>query len=597
MKLNNGKQFFTIFITLLFFVFSSNNNLYSQDNDIIKAMQDELQRSLNELKLENLQRPYYIEYTLKIKQSFEIRGFLGSITEKTSPKIANVTVGLRVGDYKFDNTNFFDFGLSFFGSGDEEESFRNRRIPIELDYKTIRRELWLATDAAYKQVSETFAKKQSVLKSRLINDTTHDFIRLEPEKINDIRKIPDFDTKKFENYVKIISNIFKQYPEFTSSTALVEYIPETTYYINSEGRQFIKTEFYTGVELAATTQADDGMPLSSFYTCIVKAPDDIPSLDSLEKASKLVAENLSQLRKQKILEESYSGPIIFEGQAAVEIFAQVFAPNLVTQREPLTESGKQSSERYMAFQSKIGGRVLPEFLSLKATPTRDKAFGVPLVGNYKIDDDGVLAQDVELVKDGFLKNLLSSRVPTKRVRNTNGHQRGGAAMISILEIESDEKHSLSKAELKNKLIQLCKDRELPYGLIVRKIYNQNIQLTTLFQLNPGDFSFSFGGGQAKQPLIEVYKVFPDGKEELVRGCEAKGFTHQTFKDILNVSKEKYVLNYLAPAITSPFMSGGSQYLPATVIVPDLLFEDGEIAPVEEDFPKPPILKNPLSEKK
>lgn len=596
MKSNTNNHFFTIFTTLLFFVLSSKNILYSQDDEILKAMQDELQRSLNELKLENLQKPYYIEYTLKIKKSLEIKGFLGSITEKTSLNIANVTVGLRVGDYKFDNTNFFDFGLSFFGSGDEEESFRNRRIPIELDYKTIRRELWLATDAAYKQVSETFAKKQSVMKSRMIKDTTHDFLRLEPEKFKDIRKIPDFDAKKFENYIKQISNIFKKYPEFTSSIALIEYLPETTYYINSEGREYIKTDFYTGVEIAATTQTDDGMPLSSFYTCIVKDPGDIPDLDSLQKAAKIVADNLKQLRKQKNLEEPYSGPVIFEGQAAAEIFAQVFAPNLVTQREPLTESGKQSSDRFMAFQSKIGGRVLPEFLSLKATPTRDKAFGVPLVGNYKIDDDGVLAQEVELVKDGFLKNLLSSRVPTKRVRTTNGHQRGGAAMISVLEIESDEKHSLSKAELKNKLIQLCKDRELPFGLIVRKIYNQNMLLTTLFQLNPGDFSFSFGGAQAKQPLIEVYKVFPDGKEELIRGCEAKGFTHQTFKDILYVSKEKYVLNYLAPAITSPFTTGGSQYIPASVIVPDLLFEDGEIIPVEEDFPKPPILKNPLSEK-
>ncbi|MCX7736982.1 MAG: metallopeptidase TldD-related protein [Candidatus Kapabacteria bacterium] len=597
MRRNSGNNITKIvFIIILFF--SSRAFLFTQDNEIFRAMQDELQRSMNELKIENLQKPYYIEYTLKIKQSHEIKSFLGSITEKTSPKIANLSVGVRVGDYKFDNTNFFDFGMSFFGSGDEEESFRNRRIPIELDYKTIRRELWLATDAAYKQVSETFAKKQSVLKTRLINDTTHDFIRLEPEKLSDIKKIPEFDSKKFENYVKRISNIFKRYPEFTSSIALVEYIPETTYYINSEGRQYIKTDFYAGIELAVTTQADDGMPLSSFYTCILKEPNDIPSLDSLERAAKAIADNLQQLRMQKTLEEAYSGPIIFEGQAAAEIFAQVFAPNLVTQREPLTETGKQTSDRFMAFQTKIGGRVLPEFLSLKATPTKEKAYGVPLVGSYKIDDDGVLAQDVELVKDGFLKNLLSSRVPTKRVRTTNGHQRGGAAMISVLELESDEKHSLTRSELKNKLIQLCKDRELPFGIIVRRMFNQNVQLTTLFQLNPGDFSFSFGGGsQPKQPLIEVYKVYPDGKEELIRGCEAKGFTQQTFKDILNVGKEKYVLNYLAPAITSPFMSGGSQYLASTVIVPDLLFEDGEITPVEQDFPKPPIIKNPLTEKK
>lgn len=585
----------TKILFIIFLVINTKAVLLSQNREIMEAMKDELTRAMNELKLENLQRPYYIEYTLKTKQSFEIKSFLGSVIDKSSPRINTITVGVRVGDYKFDNTNFFDFGLSFFGSGDEEESFRNRRIPVELDYKTVRRELWLATDAAYKQVSETFSKKQSVLKTRLINDTTHDFIKLQPEKLSDIKKLPEFDPKKFENIIKQLSAIFKDYPEFTSSTVLVEYIPETVYYVNSEGREYIKSNSYSGIEIAATTQAEDGMPLSSFYTCILKRPDDFPGLDSLKKATKNLADNLRKLRQVNTLEEAYSGPVLFEGQAAAEIFAQVFAPNLVTQREPLTESGKQSSDRFMAFQTKIGGRVLPEFLSLKASPKRENAYGVPLVGSYLIDDDGVLAQDVELVKNGFLKTLLSSRVPTKRVRSTNGHQRGGSAMISVLELDSDDKHSLTKSELKSKLIQLCKDRELPYGIIVRKLVNQNVQMTTIFLLNPGEFSFSTG--PTKQQLIEVYKVYPDGKEELIRGCESKGFTQQNFKDILYVSKQKYVLNYLAPAVTSPFMSGGSQYLASTVIVPDLLFEDGEISPVEQDFPKPPILKNPLTEKK
>jgi hypothetical protein len=113
----------------------------------------------------------------------------------------------------------------------------------------------------------------------------------------------------------------------------------------------------------------------------------------------------------------------------------------------------------------------------------------------------------------------------------------------------------------------------------------------------GGGKFTLSRSDNQKPLIEVYKVYHNGKEELIRGVEAKGLSVQSFKDILNVGKSEYVLNYLAPSITSPYMSGGSAYVGATMIVPDLLFEDGEIRPVESDFPKPPILTNPLSEKK
>ena len=236
--------------------------------------------------------------------------------------------------------------------------------------------------------------------------------------------------------------------------------------------------------------------------------------------------------------------------------------------------------------------MLPEFLSVKAEPSKEYLGNIHLLGSYKIDDDGVHAQDVELVKDGYLKTLLSSRVPTKRVRQSNGHDRGGAAMLSVIEMTADKAHTKTRKDLIKQMNKLCKDRELPFGIVVKKAMNQNILYTTLFRLTNGEFSTSPGSHQV--PLIELYKVYPDGREELIRGCSANGFTVQSFKDLLNIGDKAWVMNYLAPAVTSPFYTGGSQYIGSTVIVPDLLFEDGEIKPMEEDFPKPPILKNPIS---
>jgi len=269
------------------------------------------------------------------------------------------------------------------------------------------------------------------------------------------------------------------------------------------------------------------------------------------------------LKNAPVMDDPYSGPIIFEGEAASQIFAQVFVPNLTTQRQQLTEQGLQNNDRFTAFQNKVGGRVLPEFFSVYDKPDVKEYKSTELQGFYKIDDDGVAPEEVLLVKKGYLKNLLSSRVPTKRIRKTNGHQRGGAAMFSNVFITPDKEHSKNFDQLKKQMLKLVKDRELPYGLVVKKLMDQNIMFTTLFRLTKG--LFITGQIQKTIPAVEVYRLYPDGREELIRGCEAKGFTHQSFKDIINAGNEPYVLNFLAPAVTSPFISGGSQYMMASVI--------------------------------
>jgi predicted Zn-dependent protease len=295
-------------------------------------------------------------------------------------------------------------------------------------------------------------------------DTTHDFIQMDIDSKKDIKPYHKFDTEYFKDVIRSVSAVFKDYPEIHVSYNGIEYQPETMFYVNSEGVEFIKTKFYTGFEIVAATQAEDGMNLADIYTAYALDPNDLPSKDSLIKAAKYIAENLTDTKNADFAEETYVGPVIFSDQAAGQIFAQVFAPNLVTQRQPLSDGGMQRNERFMAFQRKIGGRVLPEFLSMTADPKIDSYLDTPLLGTYTFDDEGVKAEKVELVKKGYLKALLSSRVPTRRVRESNGHNRGGAPMYSNLIVDvADEENQLSYNYLKVKMMELCKARELPLG--------------------------------------------------------------------------------------------------------------------------------------
>ncbi len=94
--------------------------------------------------------------------------------------------------------------------------------------------------------------------------------------------------------------------------------------------------------------------------------------------------------------------------------------------------------------------------------------------------------------------------------------------------------------------------------------------------------------------IEVYKVYVDGKEELITSPEINGLTVGMFKEIIGASNTTSRYSYLASAIISPFITGGAQFLPTTLFYPEtILVEELEVKPNQEEFSKPPILSSPL----
>ncbi|NQW30309.1 MAG: hypothetical protein HQ472_07350 [Ignavibacteria bacterium] len=562
------------------------------DAMIFRALNDEMNRSLSELKLGDLERPYHIEYILTRRNRIGTHSVLGITQDVDTSESASLTVKVRVGEPKFDNTNFFDVSLGFFGSSDDEEGFKNRRLPIELSYNMLRRELWLATDACYKQSVELFAKKKSAVMNRARTDPTWDFKPIPPGEFYD-EKYATLRTSipNMQETCNALSMVFRDFPDVVASKVGMEFVPETIYYLSSDGRKSKKIECFTGIEVVAIAQADDGMPAFNTYAAYGISPSKLPSADSLLHAVKDLARSISaEIHAASI--EAYSGPVIFEGQAAGEVIAQVFAPNLVSQRQPLSEGGFSAGERNLAFQNKIGARVLPEFLSVFDTPSKRYFSGNEVAGYYELDDEAVQAKDVQLVDNGYLKTLLSSRTPTKRVQQSNGHQRGGGAMFSVVEVQcTDNKKQLTDKALKQKLMKLVKDRDLQYGIIVRKAMNQNLLATGLYPIAASGMIQM--RGENKLGALEVFRVFPDGREEQIRGVEIAGVTPPTFKDILAVGKQQHLHNLLASSVSPSFMSGGSQYVIASIITPDLLFEDVEIRPIEGDLPKPPIMTSPL----
>lgn len=599
MNINKIKTFTNILLLILILILSNSNllsnKLSENEEEIFSALRDEIKITLNQLKLETLKPAYYVEYEIIISEPISLKSVGGMFVAKGENKTISLNVGLRLGNYKFDNSNFFDVGLSFFGSSDDEERFKRRNLPLELDYNTLRRELWLATDAAYKQNSEIFTKKISSLKNRMRKDTLQDFLEVNINKIYEKENFPILDELYFKEVLNSTSKIFLDYPEIYSNSSNLEFSRKTKYYVNSEGIEYKKTETYTGIEIVGYCQAEDGMPISDFYSTYSTSPNSLPSLDSLNNATKIIAENIKNLTKIKIIDDSYSGPVIFSEQASCELISQIFAPNLIAQRPLMTETGTQELDRNAAFQNKIGARVLPEFISVDDSPEIKKLNNTNLIASFNFDEDGQESKNMNLVENGYLQNLISGRTPTKKINKTTNRVRGGSPIFSnlIFKPNPKSKNTLSDKDLKKKLIEICKKRKLDYGILIKKIHNQNIYGTTLYSISMGGLEFIRGEGSFS--IIEMYKVYLDGKEELIRGLKGSNFIPQNFKDILYSGNNSVSYNLLTPSVISNFISGGDQYLTASITSPSLLFEDVDLKLIETDFKRPPIMSNPILE--
>jgi hypothetical protein len=102
------------------------------------------------------------------------------------------------------------------------------------------------------------------------------------------------------------------------------------------------------------------------------------------------------------------------------------------------------------------------------------------------------------------------------------------------------------------------------------------------------------GGNARpvsMPLL-VYRIFPDGREELVRGLRFRGLSTRSLKDIVAASDESYVFDFIDSNAILALMGAGSFTTSASVIAPSLLFDELELEPVQEETPKPPIVPPP-----
>ena len=555
---------------------------------VMQAMRDELARSVEALQMDRLEKPYFLSYRIDDVVSTQAVANFGALADKSSTRNRVLSIEVRVGSPDLDNTNFMPSRVG--GS----PATRTLALPLDDDYRELRRHLWLNTDAAYKYALETMAKKRAALKNRS-REELPDFVPVEAHSTFADVEPPKPPVEPVAELVRSLSEVFRDFPGVHASQTRASHVFTRSYYVNSEGTSFTQARPAVFIEALAKTQADDGTVLQDFEWFHARRWEDLPPLAMLAERVRGMAETLSARRDAAFIDR-YSGPVLFEGQAAAELFAQVLAPKLLAVRVPVAEDARM--EGFTAtlrnpFQDKIGARVLPRGFSVLDDPTLDSYAGAPLFGGYPIDDDGIPAAPTALIENGVLKGLLATRNPVAGIAGSTGNRRMmGVPLPSNLVVATSR--GMSDEEVAEEFWLLVEERGNDYGVVVRRLANP------MAKLDRSDMASTPRGEVPVDRLTRAYKVYPDGREEAIRKAELSGMSESDFRDIVATSESttNYTLGFV-PTIAYSLAVTTAQYGAAatqpamSIAVPDLLFEELTLRKPVGNAPLPPVATHPF----
>jgi TldD protein len=571
----------------------------------LHAMRDEMARAKTRLELQipgtdQPVRPYYVEYRILDLDFREISGEFGTLLGSNHSRSRFMDVEARVGSYKLDSSNFIsDDGFrGFIGS--------TGSVGIDRDYDSLRQDLWIATDQAFKEAVETYSRKQAYLSSLARQSDISDFSKAPPVHQIEPLIMADWSNRNWEQEARDTSAALRAFPQIYESRVTYYLVYATEYLVTSDGTEIRSNHSFAAIESGMDALADDGMPINHFYATYAQHPADLPSPEAVRKGLNVTGSELVALRAAPTAQD-YTGPVLFEARAAAPLLAQILGPAVNGARPPVSFtpvmeqllSGLGGKSDWI---TRIGARVLPSSVTVVDDPGAKDYKGTPLLGSYAVDDEGVRAQKVTLVEDGTLKNELMSRRPGPDFDQSNGHGRSAFlsdARPTMSNLFFASKDTLSAADLKKKFLDQCKQEKLPYCLVVREMDNPTVSL-----LHQDDFQSllaSYGGGAGtgdRLPLV-IYRVYPeDGREEIVRGARIIGLNSRAIRNIAGIGDDYFVYNYMQSQMngfagTALGAFGSAQNgLPASIVAPSLLFEEVEVRGARGEPKRLPLIPAP-----
>ena len=528
---------------------------------VLGALRTELDRSFAAFKTQPTPA-YFLSYEVTENHSFEMGATNGALLKSSENQTRQLDIDLRVGDPKLDNTHVLR------GSPDAAASESPPALPLEDEPDAIRAMVWYQTDQHYKAAVEQLTKVKANVEGMVAEeDKAPDFASAPPVVFVQAPAALKLDRAAWEQKLRRYSAPFASHTEILGAGAGLKVETQTRWYVNTEGTLLQTTQTTARLQITGVTRADDGMVLPRYETFFAFTPDQLPDDAEVLAAVEHIITDLGALRAAPLI-EPYAGPAILSGRAAGVFFHEVFGHRIEGHRQKRVEESQ-------TFKKMLGRRLLPEAFTVYCDPTLARFGTTPLGGYYLYDDEGVKAGRVPLIEGGVFKGFLMSRSPIDGFPASNGHGRKAVgqtvvARQSNLIVEAAK--VVTRDELKQQLLKMIAEQKKPYGLLFADIVGgyaiTNRTLPNAFNVNP----------------VMVYRIYPDGREELVRGADFIGTPLAAFSRIVAADDTPGVFNGVCGA--------ESGWLPVSAVSPGLLLSQVEVQKKRTAQERLPLLPPP-----
>ncbi len=544
---------------------SAAENCRVQDEQPLRLMSAELKRGLKTFR--KLNPPvYYLAYTYEDKTSQSVLAEEGAL-EMFPNRSTTLSVFARAGSPHMDGTRPLK-GEDNYGRNSVETV---RRIDADAnDSLALRLALWRATQQMAETAQEEFSRvKTNSQTAATRQDDSDDFVMPPPEKFCRTQTSKSFDMAQIGRWLVKASEMTrgKKFVQNSNFSFTVE--QGHRYFADSNGTQ-LKTPFlFARLSYGVENQLPDGTWLSRFNAFDVTDELQLPSETQFLAAVEKSIQELEQLTNAPEA-DPITVPAILKNRATAVFVHEVLGHRVEGHRQKLDSFGK-------TFTGKVGQLITAPFISIIDDATLPEFKGEPLRGFYEYDDEGVKVRPVTLVENGILRGFLMSSSPIENFPHSNGHGRGElgrwpVARMGVTRLIASQ--TVSYEELEKQLLQEIRTQHKPYGYIID-------DLSGGFTMTDTDMPQVF----KLEPKF-VYRIYPDGKKEVVRGADMVGTPLVSFGQILAAADDDAVFNGSCGA--------ESGWVPVSAIAPSILLKSLEIEKTAKGERKPPILPPPYS---
>ena len=523
------------------------------------ALRAELDRAMTGLHLPTAPPPCLIQYDVLEGNVVTFESSFGLSISDQRERYRSLRTEVRVGSYAMDSSNFNAVG--------EPDGIVQDTLPVEDSELALRRRIWLSTDEAYKAAVEQFSRKQAARGDNR-QPRSPDYTPAPPVHVEAsvLPEVPRIDADRLWTLSDRLSGALLGVRSLEEASAAVREWQGRRLTLTSEGTSMWRNTGFIVIRVKAAIRLPDGTRAWDARSWIARSAALLPDEAEMLAAVKEMGQWLDRLQTAPV-EEDYLGPVLFEDQAAVELFAQLLPAEMIG-TPPMEQPDDQVLTRLPT--ARLGRRLLPTGWTVTDDPTDPR----PVLGNYSYDMEGVAPRPVAVVVDGVVRDLLMSRLPSRDRTQSTGHARSlgadrRAALPSVVTVKPPR--SRTHPTLRRQALRLAKQVGHGYVLVIRSMEPAAL-------VESIDIAIS---GDAPLPGLtrpmEVYRLYADGREEPVRPMEFVGVDRRVLRDIYAAGPLIGPVDLLdGPPGPDRFQIGPTGGIGVTWTVPEVLITEMEL---------------------